>query len=66
MEREALAIRWAIKKRRKYLVCGPKFKIVTDHKLLTYMFHKQSEDLPPRVEKFVMDVQEQQQANTSV
>jgi len=57
-EREALAIRWAIKKLRKYLIGGPKFKVVTDHKPLTYMFHRQSGDLPPRVEKFVMDVQE--------
>ena len=39
-EREALAIRWACRKLRKYLLGAPKFRIVTDHRPLTYMFHK--------------------------
>ncbi len=57
-EREALAVRWACKKLRKYLLGAPKFRIVTDHRPLTYMFHKLCGELPPMVEKFVMDVQE--------
>ena len=32
-----------------YLIGAPKFKIVTDHKPLIYMFHRTSGDLPPRV-----------------
>ena len=57
-EREALAVRWACRKLRKYLLGAPKFRIVTDHRPLTYMFHKLCGELPPRVENFVMDVQE--------
>ena len=57
-EREALSIRWAGKKLRKYLLGSSKFRIVTDHRPLQYMFHKLSGDLPPRIEKFVMDMQE--------
>ncbi|XP_028415680.1 uncharacterized protein K02A2.6-like [Dendronephthya gigantea] len=57
-EREALAVRWACRKLRKYLLGAPKFRIVTDHRPLTYMFHKRCGELPPRVENFVMDVQE--------
>ena len=57
-EREALAIRWAAKKLRKYLLGAPHFKIVTDHKPLEYMFSKLTGDTPPRVEKFIMDLQE--------
>ena len=56
-ERESLAIRWAVKKLRKYLIGAPKFRIVSDHKPLKYMFHKTHGDLPPRVEKMVMDLQ---------
>ena len=57
-EREALAVRWACRKLRKYLLGAPKFRIVTDHRPLTYMLHKLCGELPPRVENFVMDVQE--------
>ena len=46
-EREALAIRWAVKKLRHYLFGAPVFRIVTDHRPLTYMFHKLAGDLPP-------------------
>ena len=56
-ERESLAIRWAVKKLRKYLIGAPKFRIVNDHKPLKYMFHKTHGDLPPRVEKMVMNLQ---------
>ena len=57
-EREALAIQWAVKKLRQYLVGAPKFKIVTDHRPLRYMFHKLCGDTPPRIERFIMDIQE--------
>ena len=57
-EREALAIRWGVKKMRQLLLGAPRFKVITDHKPLTYMFNKSSGDLPPRVERCVMDLQE--------
>ena len=57
-EREALAVRWACRKLRKYLLGAPKFRIVTDHRPLIYMFHKLCGELPPRIENFVMDIQE--------
>ena len=57
-EREALAIRWGIKKLRKYLLGAQQFRVITDHKPLQAMFNKTAGDLPPRIEKFIMDVQE--------
>ena len=56
-EREALAIRWGVMKLRKYLLGAPRFNIVTDHRPLCTMFNKHKQDLPPRIERFVMDVQ---------
>ena len=56
-EREALGIRWGVKKLRKYLLGAPKFNIVTDHRPLCPMFNKNKQDLPPRIERFVMDIQ---------
>jgi len=56
-EREALGVRWGVKKLRKYLLGAPQFKIVTDHRPLCPMFNKNKQDLPPRIERFVMDVQ---------
>ena len=40
IEREALAIVWSVKKLSKYLM-NRKFKLVTDHKPLTYIFNKE-------------------------
>ena len=57
-EREALAIRWALKKFRKYLLGAPQFTVISDHKPLQDMYAKISGDLPARVEKFIMDTQE--------
>ena len=57
-EREGLAIRWAVKKLRKYLLGAPPFTIVTDHKPLEFMFNKRTGEVPPRIEKFIMDIQE--------
>ena len=56
-EREALAIRWGVQKLRKYLLGAPTFKIITDHKPLQSMFNNGKQDLPPRIERFVMDIQ---------
>ena len=57
-EREALAIQWEIKKLRKYLLGAQQFKVFTDHKPLQAMFNKTAGDLPPHIEKFIMDIQE--------
>ncbi|CAB3982504.1 Hypothetical predicted protein [Paramuricea clavata] len=57
-EREALAIRWGIKKLRKYLLGAQQFKVTTDYKPLQAMFNKTAGDLPPRIEKFIMYVRE--------
>ena len=56
-EREALAIRWGVNKLRKYLMGSPKFQIITDHRPLCVLFNKCRQELPPRIERFVMDVQ---------
>lgn len=57
-EREALAIRWAVKKMRNLLLGGPPFKVISDHKPLQAMFNKKSGETPPRIERFIMDLQE--------
>ena len=57
-ELEALAIRWGIKKLRKYLLGAQQFKVITDHKPLQAMFNKTAGDLPPHIEKFIMDIHE--------
>ena len=57
-ERKALAIQWEIKKLRKYLLGAQQFKVFTDHKPLQAMFNKTAGDLPPHIEKFIMDIQE--------
>jgi len=57
-ERESLGIHWAVKKLRHYLLGASPFKVVTDHKPLVHLFGKTTGDTPPRVERFVMDLQE--------
>ena len=57
-EREALAIRWGVKKMRHLLLGAPRFTIVSDHKPLGPMFNKVTGDVPPRIERFIMDLQE--------
>ena len=42
----------------KILTQAPPFVIVNDHKPLVYMFNKVTGEVPPRIEKFIMDVQE--------
>ena len=56
-EWEALAIRWACERLRMYLA-GTHFKIVTDHKPLVYIFNNPSSQLPMRIERWNMYLQE--------
>lgn len=57
-EKDALAIKWAKNRFSMYLMGAPKFKIVTAHKPLIPMFNKPMSKLPPRIEKWVMDMQD--------
>ena len=56
-EKDALAVRWAKNRFSMYLLGAPKFKIITSHKPLLAMFNKPMAKLPPRIEKWVMDMQ---------
>lgn len=56
-EKDALAIAWAKERFRMYLVGAPKFKILTAHKPLLPMFNKATAKVPPRIEKWIMDMQ---------
>ena len=57
-EKDALAVRWAKNRFRMYLLGAPKFKIITGHKPLLSMFNKVTAKLPPRIERWVMDMQD--------
>ena len=57
-EKDALAVRWANNRFRMYLLGAPKFKIITGHKPLLSMFNKVTAKLPPRIEHWVMDMQD--------
>ena len=57
-EKDALAVRWAKNRFRMYLLGAPKFKIITGHKPLLSMFNKATAKLPPRIERWVMDMQD--------
>ena len=57
-EKDALAIAWAKNRLQMYLLGAPKFKIVTSHKALIPMFSKASGKLPPRIERWVMNMQD--------
>lgn len=57
-EKDALAVRWAKNGFRMYLLGAPKFKIITTHKPLLPMFNKAKARLPPRIERWVMDMQD--------
>lgn len=57
-EKDALAIRWAKNRFRMYLLGAPKFRIITAHKPLLPMFNKPTARLPPRIERWVMDMQD--------
>ena len=57
-EKDALAVRWAKNRFKMYLLGAPKFKIITGHKPLLSMFNKVTAKLPPRIERWVMDMQD--------
>ena len=57
-EKDALAIAWAKKRLHLYLIGAPKIKIITAHKPLVTMFNKPTAKLPPRIEKWVMSMQD--------
>jgi len=56
IEREALAIRWAIRRFHLYLY-GSKFRVVTDHKPLLPLFNNTSSKPPARIEKWIIELQ---------
>ena len=57
-EKDTLAVTWAKKRFAMYLQGVPRFKIVTTHKPLLPMFNKPTAKLPPRIEKWVMSMQD--------
>ena len=56
-EKDALAVKWAKNRFSMYLLGAPKFKIITSHKPLIPMFNKPCSKLPPRIEKWIMEMQ---------
>ena len=57
-EKDTLAVRWSKNRFRMYLLGAPKFKIITGHKPLLGMVNKTTAKLPPRIERWVMDMQD--------
>ncbi|CAC5411393.1 unnamed protein product [Mytilus coruscus] len=57
-EKDALAVKWAKTRFSIYLLGAPKFKIITSHKPLIPMFNNSKAKLPPRIEKWVVDMQD--------
>ena len=57
-EKDALAIKWAKERLRTYLLGAPRFKIITAHKPLLPLFNKAKTKMPPRIEKWVMEMQD--------
>ena len=57
-EKDALAVKWAKNRFSMYLLGAPKFKIMTSHKPLIPMFNRSCLKLPPRIEKWIMDMQD--------
>ena len=55
-EREALSIYWAVQRFRIYLH-GHDFVVVTDHKPLEVIFNSPKHKPPPRIEKWIMNLQ---------
>ena len=56
-EKDALAIKWAKERLRIYLLGAPRFRIVTAHKPLIPLFNKVKAKVPPRIEKWIMEMQ---------
>ena len=57
-EKDALAIAWAKKRFHMYLLGAPRFRIITAHKPLLPMYNKPTAQLPPRIQKWVMSMQD--------
>eukprot|EP00794_Sanderia_malayensis_P020867 gene20867-22919_t len=57
-EKDALCVAWAKKRFRMYLLGAPRFKIITAHKPLLSLFNKATSKLLPRIERWVMDMQD--------
>ena len=57
-EKDALAIKWAKERLRIYLLGAPRFRIVTAHKPLVPLFNKVKAKVPPRIEKWIMEMQD--------
>ena len=57
-EKDALAVKWAKSMFSMYLLGAPKFKIMTSHRPLIPMFNKSCTKLPPRIEKWIMEMQD--------
>ena len=57
-EEDALAVKWAKSRFGMYLLGAPRFKIITSHKPLIPMFNKSCTKLPPRIEKWIMEMQD--------
>ena len=57
-EKDALCVKWAKDRFSIYLLGAPRFTIVTAHKPLLPLFNKPTAKLPPRIEKWVLDMQD--------
>ena len=57
-EKDALSVHWAKNRFSIYLLGAPRFKIITAHKPLIPLFNKATIKLPPRIEKWVMGMQD--------
>ena len=58
IEKDALAIKWAKERLRIYLLGASRFRIVTAHKPLIPLFYKVKAKVPPRIEKWIMEMQD--------
>ena len=57
-EKDALAVKWAKSRFSMYLLGAPKFQIMTSHKPLIPMFNRSCTKFPPRIEKWIMEMQD--------
>ena len=57
-EKDVLAIRWVKKRLRVYLLGAPRFRFVTAHKPLLPFFNKAKATMLPRIEQWVMEMQD--------
>ena len=57
-EKDALAIKWAKERLRIYQLEAPRFRIVTAHKPLVPLFNKVQAKVPPRIEKWIIEIQD--------